>query len=169
MKKVYLFLSLVFVCFAYGQKKPQPLVILDAKKIGYMNEVQNILEPINPNDISTMTVYKDANSKKYGSDSGVIIITTKKFILDTFYKNNIENSPLKLEIPSAEYLSKIGVVSDKPKSKNQTYDELLRYIDTNTINNKIEKIESIVFIKPADSQKLNPDWKFGAIEITPAE
>ncbi|MCV9926413.1 TonB-dependent receptor plug domain-containing protein [Flavobacterium sp. LS1R49] len=169
MKKVYLFLSLILVCFTYGQNKPQPLVILDAKKIGFMDEVKNTLESINPNDISTMTVYKDANSMKYGSDSGVIIITTKKFILDTFYKNNIENTPLKLVIPSAEYLSKIGIISDKPKNKNQAYDELLRYIDTNTVNNKIEKIGSIVFIKPVDSQKLNPDWKFGAIEINAAE
>lgn len=166
MKKVYFLVAVLFTCLISGQNKENPLIILDSKKIGFMNEVQSILEPINPNDISTMSVYKgDDASQKYGSKSGVIIITTKKFILDSFYKNNIENSPLRKEIPTTEILAKIGVFGSKADSKNLPYDELIKYIDTNTVNDKILKIASITFIKPLDAQKINPDWKFGALEI----
>lgn len=169
MKKVCFLVAILFTCLVSGQSKENPLVILDSKKIGFMNEVQSILEPINPNDISTMSVYKgDDASQKYGSNSGVIIITTKKFILDSFYKNNIENSSLKKEIPTTEILAKIGVFGSKADSKNLPYDELIKYIDTNTVNDKILKIASIAFIKPLDAQKINPDWKFGALEIKPS-
>ena len=165
MKKIYLLLSVLFVGLSYAQDKSQPLVILDSKKIGFMNEAQPILEPINPNDISTISVYKGETSQKYGSESGVVIITTKKYILDTFYKNNIENSSLKNEIPSTEMLAKIGVFGSKADSKNLPYDELIKYIYTNTANDTVLKISSITFIKPSDAQQMNPDWKFGAIEI----
>lgn len=169
MKKIYLLLSVLFVGLSYAQDKSQPLVILDSKKIGFMNEAQPILEPINPNDISTISVYKGETSQKYGSESGVVIITTKKYILDTFYKNNIENSSLKKEIPTTEMLAKIGVIGSKADGKNLPYDELIKYIDTNTVNDTILKIASIAFIKPADAQKTNPEWKFGALKITPLE
>lgn len=166
MKKVYLLFVVIFTCFTYAQNKPNPLVILDSKKIGYMDQAKKILEPIDPNEISTVSVYKDVvTAKKYGSDSGVIVITTKKFILDTFFKNNIENSPLKKEIPDTEYLSKIAIIGSKVESKNLPYDELLKYIDTNSVNDIVLKIAAITFIEPADSQKINPDWKFGALEI----
>lgn len=135
MKKVYFLVAVLFTCLISGQNKENPLIILDSKKIGFMNEVQSILEPINPNDISTMSVYKgDDASQKYGSQSGVIIITTKKFILETFYKNNIESSPLKKEIPTTADLVKIGVIvniksgtmttTTKSDGKNQPYDQL---------------------------------------------
>ncbi|MFH6999840.1 TonB-dependent receptor [Flavobacterium sp. FlaQc-57] len=168
MKKVYFLVAVLFTCLISGQNKENPLVILDSKNIGFMNEAQPILEPINPNDISTMSVYKGDASKKYGSENGVIIITTKKYILDTFYKNNIENSSLKKEIPTTEILAKIGVFGSKADSKNLPYDELIKYVDTNTVNDTVLKIASITFIKPLDAQKINPDWKFGALEIKPS-
>jgi hypothetical protein len=150
----------------YGQSQQNPLIVLDAKKIGFMKDIKEKMEAINPDDISTLTVYKDSLiCKKYDSNSGVIIITTKKFILNTFYKNNIENSPLKDKIKSANDLLKIGVVNDNPKSKNQPYDELCKYIDTYTINEKIKKIAKINYLNPEDSIKLNPEWLNGAIEI----
>ena len=149
----------------YAQQM-NPLVILDAKKIGFMQDIKEQMETIKPDDISTLTVYKDSLvCKKYQSNSGVIVITTKKFILDTFYKNNIENSPLHEKIKSANDLLNIGVVNDNPKSKNQPYDELYKYIDTYTINEKIKKITKITYLKPEDSIKLNPEWTNGAIEI----
>ena len=141
-------------------------MVLDAKKIGFMQDNKELMDNINPNDISTLTVYKDSLvCLKYGSNSGVIVITTKKFILDTFYKNNIENSPLKEKIKTPEDLLKIGVVNNNPNSKNQPYDELYKYIDTNTINEKIKKVTKINYINPEDSIKLNPEWTNGAIEI----
>lgn len=164
MKKIGLLLSILFISTVYGQS---PLIVLDANKLGFMQDIKEQMEAINPNDISTLTVYKDSLvCKKYGSNSGVIIITTKKFILDTFYKNNIENSPLKANIASPEDLLKIGVVNDNPKSKNQPYDELYQYIDTYTINEKIKKIAQIVYLKPEDAIKINPEWINGAIEIS---
>ena len=168
MKKVCFLFAILFTCLVSGQNKENPLVILDSKNIGFMNEAQSILKPINPDDISTMSVYKGDESKKYGSESGVIIITTKKFVLDNFYKNNIENSPLKKEIPTPEILTKIGILGSKADSKNLPYDELKKYINTNTVNNDtVLQIAKIAFIKPSDAQKINPKWKFGALEITP--
>lgn len=134
-----------------------------------LKDIKEQMEAINPNDISTLTVYKDSLvCKKYGSNSGVIVITNKKFILDIFYKNNIENSPLKEKIKSPEDLLTIGVLNNNPESKNQPYDELYKYIDTYTINEKIEKVAKITFINPEDSIKINPEWINGAIEIDAA-
>lgn len=166
MKKIALLLSILYISTVYGQTQQSPLIVLDAKKLGFMQDVKEQMDAINPNDISTLTVYKDSlTCKKYGSNSGVIIITTKKYILDTFYKNNIENSPLKANIASPENLLEIGVVNDNPKSKNQPYDELYKYIDTYTINEKIKKVTKISYIKPEDATKINPEWINGAIEI----
>jgi hypothetical protein len=168
MKKIIpSLLSIFFIATIYGQTQNSPLIVLDAKKIGLMQDIKDQMESINPDDISTLTVYKDSLiCKKYESNSGVIVITTKKFILDTFYKNNIENSPLKEKIKSPEDLLKIGIISADSKSKNQPYDELSKYIDTNTINAKIEKIATITYINSEDSIKLNPEWINGAIEIS---
>lgn len=166
MKKIVLLFSIIYISTVYGQTQKSPLIVLDANKLGFMQDIKEQMEAINPNDISTLTVYKDSLiCKKYGSNSGVIIITTKKFILDTFYKNNIENSPLKANITSPEDLLKIGVVNDNPKSKNQPYDELYKYIDTYTINEKIKKVAKITYLTPEDAIKVNQEWINGAIEI----
>jgi hypothetical protein len=166
MRNFFLFSVLIFSTITFSQNKQNPLIILDTKKIGFMLEITKEMEAINPDDISTLTVYKDSLvCKKYNSNTGVIVITTKKFILDTFFKNNIENSPLKINIASPEDLLKIGVLTDHPESKNQPYDELQKYIDTYTLSDKIKKVASIIFIKPSDSEKINPDWKFGALDI----
>lgn len=165
MKKLFLIFSIFFLSNVFAQQQ-NPLIVLDAKKIGFMKDIKEQMEAINPDDISTLTVYKDSLvCKKYGSNSGAIIITTKKYILATFFKNNIENSPLKEKIKSSEDLLKIGVITNHPDSKNQPYDELYKYIDTNTISEKIKKIAKITFVNPEESIKLNPNWVDGAIEI----
>lgn len=156
-----------FISNLYAQMQQSPLIIIDSKKIGFMKDLKKEMEDLNPNDISTVTVIKDSVvSKKYESNFGVIIITTKKYILDTFYKNNIENSPLNEKIKTPEDLLKIGIISADLKSKNQPYDELSKYIDTYTINTKIEKIAKIEYLNSEDSIKLNPEWMNGAIEIS---
>jgi hypothetical protein len=166
MKKIISFLFFLLIASMYGQSQQSPLIVLDAKKIGFMKNIKEKMEAINPNDISTLTVYKDSLiCKKYDSNSGVIIITTKKFILGEFYKNNIENSPLKEKIKSSDDLLKIGIINSDSKSKNQPYDELCKYINTYTINDKIKKIAKITYLNPEDSIKLNPEWINGAIEI----
>ena len=166
MKKITLLLSILFMSTVYGQTQQSPLIVLDANKLGFMQDIKEQMDAINPNDISTLTVYKDSLiCEKYESNSGVIIITTKKFILNTFYKNNIENSPLKANIASPEDLLKIGVITDHPDSKNQPYDELYKYIDTYTISEKVKKVAKITYLNPENSIKLNPEWINGAIEI----
>ena len=167
MKKLLLLFSTLFVSSFFAQSKMNPLIVVDAQKIGFMQDHKDLMDNMNPNDISTLTVYKDSLvCKKYESNSGVIVITTMKFILNTFYKNNIENSPLKEKIKSPEDLQKIGIINGDSKSKNQPYDELYKYIDTYTINEKIEKIAKITYLNSEDSIKLNPEWINGAIEIS---
>lgn len=168
MKKILFLFAVLFTVVLKGQTKENPLVILDAKKLGFMQDVQKEIEAINPDDIATVTIYKDSSvSKIYQSEQGVMVITTKKFILTSFYQKYISDSPLKEQIKSSEDLLKIGVVTDNPKSKNQPYDELSKYIDTYTITQKILAAKNISFINPKDSMQINPDWKFGAIQITP--
>lgn len=167
MKKLVFLFSILFVSSLFAQSKMNPLIVVDAQKIGFMQDHKDLMENMNPNDISTLTVYKDSLiCKKYESNSGVIVITTKKFILNTFYKNNIENSPLKEKIKSPEDLLKIGIIHSDLKSKNQPYDELYKYIDTYNINEKIKKIAKIIYLNPEDSIKLNPEWINGAMEIS---
>lgn len=165
MKKLLLLFSVFFLSNLYAQQQ-SPLIVLDTQKLGFMQDIKEQMEAIDPNDISTLTVYKDSLiCTKYGSNSGVIIITTKKFILNTFFKNNIENSSLKERIKSPDDLLKIGVVTNHPESKKQPYDEFYQYIDTNTINEKIKKVAKITYLNPEDAIKLNPEWINGAIKI----
>lgn len=168
MKRIILSIFLFCTCLGYTQNEPNPLVILDSKNIGYMDIAQNTLKLINPNDM-LMYVYKGSGTEilqKFDSNSGVIIFATKKFILDTFYKNNIENSPLKKDIPSVDYLSKVGIIGSKGDNKYQPYYELIKYINYTTINEEVIKITSLIFVKPTDSKKIDSKWKYGALEIT---
>ena len=167
MKKVYFLFCILYACFIYGQNASNPLVIFNGKNIGYKNP-EDVLKTIKKQDLATLGIFKGDTEdalKKYGSNSGVVVITTKKFILDTFYKNNIENSPLKKEIPTTDILSKIGIVVSKAENKNQPYEELSKYINIDLSEDSVLKIASITFIKPVDAVKMNSEWKFGAIEI----
>lgn len=163
MKKLFVFCLLFVAVTASAQMNP--LVILDGKKLGYMNDVKKEMQDIVPNDVASMTVLKDIEAaKSYGSDSGVIIIVRKKYLLDSFYAENIQNSALKERIKSAEDLTKIGIVN-ADKGKN-VYDELSKYVFTNTVNKKILKVTGILFFDAKEAVRLNPAWTSGAIEIS---
>ncbi len=167
MKTVCFLFTIIFTCIVSGQTKDNPLVILDSKCIGYMEQAENTLKNINQNDLLPF-IYKgnaEEVEQKFGSKSGVLIFATKKYILNTFYQNNIENSPLKKDIPTTDFLSKIGVIGSIASNINQPYDELVNYISITPNNKAVKKIASITFIKPTDAQTINSDWKFGAIEI----
>ncbi|MFD1602652.1 hypothetical protein ACFSJW_20385 [Flavobacterium artemisiae] len=164
MKKIYFLLCLLFTCFINSQENANPLVIFNAENIGYKS-LEEILKPIKQEDIAILSVLKENGLEKYGSNSGVVVITTKKFIVDKFYKNIIANSELKKKIPTAESLAKIGIIGSKAENKNQPYDELAKYININLDENQVQKIASISFIEPSVALQMNPDWKFGAIEI----
>ena len=76
-----------------------PLIVLDGVPMevgGSVTGSGNFLSLINPNDIESMTILKDASSTAiYGSraSNGVIIITTKKV------KVTVSKSRSKLQIP----------------------------------------------------------------------
>jgi|GEM_PF-1647211 len=167
MKTVFFLFTILFTCLVSGQTKDNPLVILDSKSIGYMNQAESTLKNIAQSDL-LIFIYKGSAEEveqKFGSKSGVIIFATKKYILNTFYQNNIENSPLKKDIPTTDYLSKVGIIGSIAGNINQPYDELVNYISITPNNETAKKIASITLIKPTDAQIINPDWKFGAIEI----
>ncbi|WET01644.1 hypothetical protein [Flavobacterium sp. YJ01] len=167
MKKLFVVLTVFFSCFISGQTKGNPLVILDSKNIGYMDQAENTLKHINQNDMLLFFYKGNAEEieQKFGSKSGVLIYVTKKYILDTFYKNNIEHSSLKTIIPTIESLSKIGIIGSRAEFKDLPYAELVRYIKTTPNTDDALKISSIAFVEPSVAIQLNPDWKFGAIEI----
>lgn len=167
MKKVCFLFAILFTSLVSGQAKENPLVILDSKSIGYMDQAENTLKHINQNDMLLFFYKGNAEEieQKFGSKSGVLIYVTKKYILDTFYKNNIEHSSLKTIIPTIESLSKIGIIGSKAEFKDLPYAELVRYIKTTPNTDDVLKISSIAFVEPSVAVQMNPDWKFGAIEI----
>nr|WP_321487572.1 TonB-dependent receptor [uncultured Draconibacterium sp.] len=80
-----------------------PLVVIDGMPIDNrtIDGMSNVLTSINPSDIETFTILKDASSTAiYGSraSNGVILITTKK---------GLKNQPLKVEIGSKVSISEI--------------------------------------------------------------
>lgn len=80
-----------------------PLIVIDGMPIDNrtIDGMSNVLSSINPNDIETFTVLKDASSTAiYGSraSNGVILITTKK---------GLKNQKLKVEIESKVNISEI--------------------------------------------------------------
>nr|WP_321411004.1 SusC/RagA family TonB-linked outer membrane protein [uncultured Carboxylicivirga sp.] len=88
-----------------------PLIVLDGVPLeagGISGNSNNFLSLINPNDIESMTVLKDASSTAiYGSraSNGVIIITTKKGSKDKFRVNVNSTNLLQVRTKLPEMLS----------------------------------------------------------------
>ncbi|MFT3739072.1 MAG: TonB-dependent receptor [Breznakibacter sp.] len=102
-----------------------PLIVLDGVPLeigGISGNSSNFLSLINPNDIESMTVLKDASSTAiYGSraSNGVIIITTKKGSGDKLKINFSSTSSLQVRTKLADMLSTdefIAVVNEKGSS-----------------------------------------------------
>ncbi|MES2412113.1 MAG: hypothetical protein V4535_11790 [Bacteroidota bacterium] len=165
MKKLFVFCYLLITTLVCAQSSDNALIIVDAQKLGLMKDLSREMQAMNPDDISTVTVFKSEAAKKYGSDTGVIIIVTKKYILDAFYKQYIQNTALNANIKSAEALAKIGIINTKP-GKNQPYDELSKYISTGNMDERLLKIKKLQFLTPDFTQALNPEWTSGALEIS---
>lgn len=98
-----------------------PLVVLDGVPMevgGYINGSGNFLSLINPNDIESMTILKDASSTAiYGSraSNGVILITTKKGSSDRVKVS----------------FSTTNSISHKTRvSQNLSYDEFINAVHT---------------------------------------
>ncbi|MDM8161502.1 TonB-dependent receptor [Labilibaculum sp. K2S] len=88
-----------------------PLIVLDGVPLeagGISGNSNNFLSLINPNDIESMTVLKDASSTAiYGSraSNGVIIITTKKGSKDKIRVNFNSTNSLQIKSKLADMLS----------------------------------------------------------------
>ena len=88
-----------------------PLIVIDGVPMndGGVGGSRNILNSVNPNDILSMTVLKDASSTAiFGSRAanGVIMITTKKGHLDQETKVTFNSS-----IASSKIMNKVSVLS----------------------------------------------------------
>ncbi|MBN2742794.1 MAG: TonB-dependent receptor [Marinilabiliaceae bacterium] len=89
-----------------------PLIVLDGVPLeigGISGNSNNFLSLINPNDIESMTVLKDASSTAiYGSraSNGVIIITTKKGAADRMKINVSSTNSIQTKTKLAEMLSR---------------------------------------------------------------
>lgn len=100
-----------------------PLFIIDGVPVEGSNNGPGILSQLNPNDIESFTVLKDASAAAiYGSraSNGVIIITTKKGRLNDFQVNISSNTRVSTIIQNASVLS-----------ANQ-YREVVSGLDSNT-------------------------------------
>nr|WP_319397774.1 TonB-dependent receptor [uncultured Carboxylicivirga sp.] len=88
-----------------------PLIVLDGVPLesgGISGNSNNFLSMINPNDIESMTVLKDASSTAiYGSraSNGVIIITTKKGSKDKLRINFTTSNQVQVKTKTADMLS----------------------------------------------------------------
>lgn len=85
-----------------------PLIVIDGVPLEGQGNGPGILSQLNPNDIESFTVLKDASAAAiYGSraSNGVIIITTKKGNLDKFEVNISSNFRLSSIIRKADVLS----------------------------------------------------------------
>lgn len=85
-----------------------PLFIIDGVPIEGHNNGPGILSQLNPNDIETFTVLKDASAAAiYGSraSNGVVIITTKKGNLNDFQVNISSNTRVSTIIQNASVLT----------------------------------------------------------------
>lgn len=85
-----------------------PLFIIDGVPIEGSNNGPGILSQLNPNDIESFTVLKDASASAiYGSraSNGVVIITTKKGSLNDFQVNISSNTRVSTIIKNASILT----------------------------------------------------------------
>lgn len=119
-----------------------PLIVIDGMPIDNrtIDGMSNVLTSINPNDIETFTVLKDASSTAiYGSraSNGVILITTKK---------GSKNQKLKVEIESKVNISEI-----------KKYIDVLDGDEFRTLVNERALISSSV--NPALLGDANTDWQ----------
>nr|WP_321353673.1 TonB-dependent receptor [uncultured Draconibacterium sp.] len=119
-----------------------PLIVIDGMPIDNrtIDGMSNVLTSINPNDIETMTVLKDASATAiYGSraSNGVILITTKE---------GSKNQELKIEIDSKVNISEI-----------KEYIDVLNAGEYRTLVNERAAISSAV--NPALLGNSNTNWQ----------
>ncbi len=113
-----------------------PLIVLDGVPLengGISGNSSNFLALINPADIESMTVLKDASSTAiYGSraSNGVILITTKKGAKDKLNVSLTTTHSLQVKDKVADFLSRDEFIDVVRKTGNDTYINLIGDADT---------------------------------------
>jgi TonB-dependent starch-binding outer membrane protein SusC len=122
-----------------------PLIVLDGVPLepgGISGNSNNFLSLINPNDIESMTVLKDASSTAiYGSraSNGVIIITTKKASGNKLKVNFSSTSSLQVKTKLADMLSTDEFRNVVQTNGSVAQKALLGNVNTNW-NNEVYKV-----------------------------
>jgi len=110
-----------------------PLIVIDGVAVEGWNSGPGMLSQLNPNDIESFTVLKDASASAiYGSraSNGVIIITTKKGSLGKMkvdFSSNFRVSKLINEVPVLtsdqykEVVNSIGISATSPGDANTNW------------------------------------------------
>jgi len=162
MKKIFI-LCAIFLCFTVMVKAQnltdnQPLFVVDGKPVEWQKP--NALSEINPNDIESLTVLKDASATAiYGSRGayGVVLVSTKAFVL--------KNAQSKLGNFSKQYKR---YMADNAGASDITYaidgKELVdttMIIPRDVIKLSEKSIQKVEFSKPKRNQK-------GTVKITTA-
>ncbi len=121
-----------------------PLIVIDGVPIAEGNGVAgsaNLLNTINPNDIESISVLKDASAAAlYGSraSNGVLIITTKKGTKGKVKWNfntlaSVSSVPNTVDVLSGDQIRKI-ITDDAAATGNNTYKNLLGTANTDWQN-----------------------------------
>jgi len=113
-----------------------PLIVLDGVPLengGISGNSSNFMALINPSDIESMTVLKDASSTAiYGSraSNGVILITTKKGAKDKLNVSLTTTHSLQVKDKVADFLSREEFIDVVKSTNNDTYINLIGEADT---------------------------------------
>lgn len=168
MKKIILFITILILSTTHAQNKPkQKVVTIVDGQVKQFDRNSKDYKPLDMNKILLTRILKDSiDYNKYPFKSPVIIVVTKSYILNEFYRIALEKNPmLKKDIPSADYLLKIDVVSKKADNIEYPYNHFYKYVYTNDIKETVAKFDSIVYVKPEEAVKKNPKWTHGVLGI----
>ena len=159
-----------------------PLIVIDGVPLesgGVGGMEVNFLSLINPNDIESMTVLKDAASNSlYGARgaNGVIMITTKKSkqadaVINVDAKWGLNTKALQnydvITDPGQYYETYYSAVMGHYKEKNPTTNDLLANVRVNDLLR--EQLQYMVYKLPSGEQlilrdgKLNPNATLGNV------
>ncbi len=168
MKKIILLVSILILSASHAQNKPKQktITIVDGK-IKNIDRNSKDYKPLDSDNTLIIRILKDSvDYNKTIFKAPFIVVVTKPYVLEEFYKIALEKDPtLKNNIPSADYLLKIGVISSNTKGIINPYGQFYKYVYTNDLKVTMRKIGSIVYIEPENAVKLNPKWIYGAIKI----
>jgi TonB-dependent starch-binding outer membrane protein SusC len=159
----------------------QPLYVVDGLPVTTTsvsdgtNDDTNPLADINPNDIESVEVLKDASAAAiYGAraSNGVVLITTKKgkagqkTVIELNTSHGISNPARKLHFLNAkQYVGLIeqSAISDGTYAFNNGYGDLINNLPYGAVSDAITDYQTNVYEPVLDQFSLGTDWRNGAV------